>query len=163
MKSKSLIDIETIGDGANQVFMAAAAVAHTVADSGKGNRKKAEAIMTVAKDIIDSVFEAAWKSEYGEEPAAEPVAAADTAEKQDDHATAATAEKRNDPSASQPGNMDSMMEKIVADAMKQAKENPGQAQGVMFKVPAGDMPMEEVVKHIISAVDKQARKDQNGG
>ena len=47
--------------------------------------------------------------------------------------------------------------------MKQAKENPGQAQGVMFKVPAGDMPMEEVVKHIISAVDKQARKDQNGG
>lgn len=49
MKSKSLIDIETMGDGANQVFMAAAAVAHTVADSGKGNRKKAEAIMTVAK------------------------------------------------------------------------------------------------------------------
>lgn len=151
MKSKSLIDIETMGDGANQVFMAAAAVAHTVADNGKGNRKKAEAIMTVAKDIIDSVFEVAWKSEYGEAPAAEPVA------------TAATAEKRNDPSASQPGNMDSMMEKIVADAMKQAKENPGQAQGVMFKVPAGDMPMEEVVKHIISAVDKQARKDQNGG
>ena len=151
MKSKSLIDIETMGDGANQVFMAVAAVAHTVADSGKGNRKKAEAIMTVAKDIIDSVFEVAWKSEYGEAPAAEPVA------------TAATAEKRNDPSASQPGNMDSMMEKIVADAMKQAKENPGQAQGVMFKVPAGDMPMEEVVKHIISAVDKQAWKDQNGG
>lgn len=151
MKSKSLIDIETMGDGANQVFMAAAAVAHTVADSGKGNRKKAEAIMTVAKDIIDSVFEVAWKSEYGEAPAAEPVATADTAEKQDDS------------SASQPGNMDSMMEKIVADAMKQAKENPGQAQGVMFKVPAGDMPMEEVVKHIISAVDKQARKDQNGG
>ena len=151
MKSKSLIDIETMGDGANQVFMAAAAVAHTVADSGKGNRKKAEAITTVAKDIFDCVFEAAWKSEYGEAPAAEPVA------------TAATAEKRNDPSASQPGNMDSMMEKIVADAMKQAKENPGQAQGVMFKVPAGDMPMEEVVKHIISAVDKQARKDQNGG
>lgn len=26
MKSKSLIDIETMGDGANQVFMAAAAV-----------------------------------------------------------------------------------------------------------------------------------------
>lgn len=109
------------------------------------------------------MFEVAWKSEYGEAPAAEPVATADTAEKQDDHATAATAEKRNDPSASQPGNMDSMMEKIVADAMKQAKENPGQAQGVMFKVQAGDMPMEEVVKHIISAVDKQARKDQNGG
>lgn len=56
MKSKSLIDIETMGDGANQVFMAAAAVAHTVADSGKGNRKKAEAIMTVAKDIIDSML-----------------------------------------------------------------------------------------------------------
>lgn len=150
MKSKSLIDIETMGDGANQVFMAAAAVAHTVADSGKGNRKKAEAIMTVAKDIIDSVFEVAWKSEYGEAPA-------------ESAGSAATAEKRNDPSASQPGDMDSMMEKIVADAMKQAKENPGQAQGVMFKVPAGDMPMEEVVKHIISAVDKQARKDQNGG
>lgn len=98
MKSKSLIDIETMGDGTNQVFMAAAAVAHTVADSGKGNRKKAEAIMTVAKDIIDSVFEVAWKSEYGEAPAAEPVATADTAEKQDDHATAATAEKRNDQS-----------------------------------------------------------------
>lgn len=151
MKSKSLIDIETMGDGPNQVFMAAAAVAHTVADTSNGNRKKAEATMTMAKVIIDSVFEAAWKSEYGEAPAAEPAA------------TAATAEKRNDPSASQPGNMDSMMEKIVADAMKQAKENPGQAQGVMFKVPAGDMPMEEVVKHIISAVDKQARKDQNGG
>lgn len=53
--------------------------------------------------------------------------------------------------------------KIHTKEMKQAKENPGQAQGVMFKVPAGDMPMEEVVKHIISAVDKQARKDQNGG
>lgn len=56
-----------------------------------------------------------------------------------------------------------MMEKIIADAMKQAKENPGQAQGVMFKVPAGDMPMEEVVNHIISAVNKQTRKDRNGG
>lgn len=151
MKSKSLIDIETMGDGANQVFMAAAAVAHTVADSGKGNRKKAEAIMTVAKDIIDSVFEAAWKSEYGNAPATEPVA------------TAAPAEKQDDPAAARPGDVDSMMEKIIADAMKQAKENPGQAQGVMFKVPAGDMPMEEVVKHIISAVDKQARKDKNGG
>lgn len=40
MKSKSLIDIETMGDGANQVFMAAAAVAHTVADNGKGNLRK---------------------------------------------------------------------------------------------------------------------------
>lgn len=151
MKSKSLIDIETMGDGANQVFMAAAAVAHTVADSGKGNRKKAEAIMTVAKDIIDSVFEAAWKSEYGNAPAAP------TSD------PAAPAEKQDNPAAAQPADVDSMMEKIVADAMKQAKENPGQAQGVMFKVPAGDMPMEEVVKHIISAVDKQARKDQNGG
>lgn len=151
MKSKSLIDIETMGDGANQVFMAAAAVAHTVADSGKGNRKKAEAVMTIAKAIIAERFESIWKREYGNAPAAEPVA------------TAATAEKRNDPSASQPGDVDSMMEKIIADAMKQAKENPGQAQGVMFKVQAGDMPMEEVVKHIISAVDKQARKDKNGG
>lgn len=144
-------------------FMAAAALAHTVADTSNGNRKKAEAIMTMAKVIIDALFESMWKREYGNAPAAEPVATADTAEKQDGHATAATAEKRNDPAACQPGNMDSMMEKIIADAMKQAKENPNQAQGVMFKVPAGDMPMEEVVKHIISAVDKQARKDQNGG
>lgn len=151
MKSKSLIDIETMGDGANQVFMAAAAVAHTVADSGKGNRKKAEAIMTVAKDIIDSVFEAAWKSEYGEAPAAP---AADSA---------APAEKQGDPAAARPGDVDSMMEKTIADAMKRAKEDPINMQGVMFKVPAGDMPMEEVVKHIIGAVDKQARKDQNGG
>lgn len=151
MKSESSLSVETMGDGPNQVFMAAAALAHTVADTSNGNRKKAEAIMTMAKVIIDALFESMWKREYGNAPAAEPVA------------TAATAEKRNDPSASQPGNMDSMMEKIVEDAMKQAKENPGQAQGVMFKVPAGDMPMEEVVKHIISAVDKQARKDKNGG
>ena len=163
MKNETSLSVETMGDSADQVFMAAAAVAHTVADASNGNRKKAETVMTTAKAIIDALFESMWKSEYGNAPAAEPVATADTAEKQDDHATAATAEKRNDPSASQPGNMDSMMEKIVADAMKQAKENPGQAQGVMFKVPAGDMPMEEVVTHIISAVDKQARKDRNGG
>lgn len=151
MKSESSLSVETMGDGPNQVFMAAAALAHTVADTSNGNRKKAEAIMTMAKVIIDALFESMWKREYGNAPAAEPVA------------TAATAEKRNDPAACQPGNMDSMMEKIIADAMKQAKENPGQAQGVMFKVLAGDMPMEEVVKHIISAVDKQTRKDQNGG
>ena len=151
MKSKSLIDIETMGDGANQVFMAAAAVAHTVADSGKGNRKKAEAVMSTAKAIIDALFESMWKREYGNAPAAP------TSD------PAAPAEKQDDPAAAQPADVDSMMEKIIADAMKQAKENPGQAQGVMFKVPAGDMPMEEVVKHIISAVDKQARKDQNGG
>lgn len=151
MKSESSLSVETMGDGPNQVFMAAAALAHTVADTSNGNRKKAEAIMTMAKVIIDALFESMWKREYGNTPAAEPVA------------TAATAEKRNDPAACQPGNMDSMMEKIIADAMKQAKENPNQAQGVMFKVPAGDMPVEEVVKHIISAVDKQARKDQNGG
>lgn len=150
MKSESSLSVETMGDGPNQVFMAAAALAHTVADTSNGNRKKAEAIMTMAKVIIDALFESMWKREYGNAPAAEPVA------------TAATAEKRNDPAACQPGNMDSMMEKIIADAMKQAKENPNQAQGVMFKVPAGDMPVEEVVKHIISAVDKQARKDQNG-
>lgn len=151
MKSETSLSMETMGDSADQVFMAAAAVAHTVADASNGNHKKAEAVMTKAKVIIDTLFESMWKREYGNAPAAEPVATADTEE------------KRNDPSASQTGNMDSMMEKIIADAMKQAKENPGQAQGVMFKVPAGDMPMEEVVKHIISAVDKQARKDQNGG
>lgn len=163
MKSETSLSVETMGDSANQVFMAAAAVAHTITDTSNGNRKKAEAVMSTAKVIIDALFESMWKREYGNAPAAEPVATADTAEKQDGHATAATAEKRNDPAACQPGNMDSMMEKIIADAMKQAKENPGQAQGVMFKVPAGDMPMEEVVKHIISAVDKQARKDKNGG
>lgn len=151
MKNETSLSVETMGDSTDQVFMAAIAVAHTVADASNGNRKKAEIAMTIAKAIIDERFESIWKREYGNAPAAEPVATADTAE------------KRNDPSASQPGDMDSMMEKIVADAMKQAKENPGQAQGVMFKVPAGDMPMEEVVKHIISAVDKQARKDQNGG
>lgn len=150
MKSKSLIDIETMGDGANQVFMAAAAVAHTVADSGKGNRKKAEAIMTVAKDIIDSVFETAWKSEYGDTPAAESADSAAKTEKQDD--TAAD---------NQPGGMDSMIEKTIADAMKQAKENPGQAQGVMFKVPVGEnVSMEDIVQSVIEAAKKQAR---NGG
>lgn len=151
MKSETSLSVETMGDGPNQVFMAAAALARTVADTSNGNRKKAEAIMTMAKVIIDALFESMWKREYGNAPAAEPVATADTAEKQDD------------PTAARPGDVDSMMEKIIADAMKQAKENPNQAQGVMFKVPAGDMPMEEVVKHIISAVDKQARKDQNGG
>lgn len=151
MKNETSLSVETMGDSTDQVFMAAIAVAHTVADASNGNRKKAEVVMTIAKAIIDERFESIWKREYGNAPATEPVATADTAE------------KRNDPSASQPGDVDSMMEKIIADAMKQAKENPGQAQGVMFKVPAGDMPMEEVVKHIISAVDKQARKDQNGG
>lgn len=151
MKNETSLSVETMGDSTDQVFMAAIAVAHTVADASNGNRKKVEVVMTIAKAIIDERFESIWKREYGNAPATEPVATADTAE------------KRNDPSASQPGDVDSMMEKIIADAMKQAKENPGQAQGVMFKVPAGDMPMEEVVKHIISAVDKQARKDQNRG
>ena len=151
MKSETSLSVETMGDGPNQVFMAAAALAHTVADTSNGNRKKAEAVMTMAKVIIDTLFESMWKREYGNAPAAKPVA------------TAAPAEKQDDPTAARPGDADSMMEKIIADAMKQAKENPNQAQGVMFKVPAGDMPMEEVVKHIVSAVDKQARKDQNGG
>ena len=60
-------------------------------------------------------------------------------------------------------NIIQMRKQYLFDIINKAKENPGQAQGVMFKVPAGDMPMEEVVKRIISAVDKQARKDQNGG
>lgn len=151
MKSETSLSVETMGDGPNQVFMAAAAVAHTVADTSNGNRKKAEAVMTTAKLIIDTLFESMWKREYGGAPAAP---AADPA---------APAEKQDNPAAAHPGDVDSMMEKIIADAMKQAKDNPNQAQGVMFKVPAGDMPMEEVVKHIISAVDKQARKDKNGG
>ena len=107
--------------------------------------------MSTAKAIIDALFESMWKREYGNAPATEPVA------------TAAPAEKQGDPAAARPGDVDSMMEKIIADAMKRAKEDPINMQGVMFKVPAGDMPMEEVVKHIIGAVDKQARKDQNGG
>lgn len=152
MKSETSFSIETMGDSANQVYMAAAAVAHTVADTSNGNRKKAEAIMSTAKAIIDALFESMWKREYGEAPAAESAGSAAKTEKQDD--TAAD---------NKPGDMESMIEKTIADAMKQAKENPGQAQGVMFKFPAGDMPMEEVVKHIISAADKQARKDQNGG
>lgn len=151
MKSETSLSVETMGDGPNQVFMAAAALAHTVADTSNGNRKKAEAVMSTAKAIIDALFESMWKREYGNAPAAP---ATDPA---------APAEKQGDPAAAQPGDVDSMMEKIIADAMKQAKDNPNQAQGVMFKVPAGDMPMEEVVKHIISAVDKQARKDKNGG
>lgn len=151
MKSESSLSVETMGDGPNQVFMAAAALAHTVADTSNGNRKKAEATMTMAKVIIDALFESMWKREYGNAPAA---LAADPA---------APAEKQGDPAAARPGDVDSMMEKIIADAMKRAKEDPINMQGVMFKVPAGDMPMEEVVKHIIGAVDKQARKDQNGG
>lgn len=151
MKSESSLSVETMGDGPNQVFMAAAALAHTVADTSNGNRKKAEATMTMAKVIIDALFESMWKRKYGNAPAAP---AADPA---------APAEKPGDPAAARPGDVDSMMEKIIADAMKRAKEDPINMQGVMFKVPAGDMPMEEVVKHIIGAVDKQARKDQNGG
>lgn len=151
MKSETSLSVETMGDSTDQVFMAAIAVAHTVADASNGNRKKAEVVMTIAKAIIDERFESIWKREYGNAPAAP------TSD------PAAPAEKQDDPAAAQPADVDSMMEKIIADAMKRAKENPGQAQGVMFKVPAGDMPMEEVVKHIISAVDKQARKDKNGG
>lgn len=151
MKSETSLSVETMGDGANQVFMAAAAVAHTITDTSNGNRKKAEAVMSTAKAIIDALFESMWKREYGNAPAAP------TSD------PAAPAEKQDDPAAAQPADVDSMMEKIIANAMKQAKENPGQAQGVMFKVPAGDMPMEEVVNHIISAVNKQTRKDRNGG
>lgn len=151
MKSETSLSVETMGNGPNQVFMAAAALAHTVADTSNGNRKKAEAVMSTAKAIIDALFESMWKREYGNAPAAP---ATDPA---------APAEKQGDPAAARPGDVDSMMEKIIADAMKRAKEDPINMQGVMFKVPAGDMPMEEVVKHIIGAVDKQARKDQNGG
>lgn len=155
MKSESSLSVETMGDGPNQVFMAATALAHTVADTSNGNRKKAEATMTMAKVIIDALFESMWKREYGNAPAAPE-------EKKDKPAAAQPAAAQ--PAATRPGDVDSMMEKIIADAMKQAKENPGQAQGVMFRVPVGaDMPMEEVVKHIIGAADKQARKDQNGG
>lgn len=150
MKSETSLSIETMGDSANQVYMAAAAVAHTVADTSNGNRKKAEVIMSTAKAIIDALFESMWKREYGEAPAAESAGSAAKTEKQDD--TAAD---------NKPGDMDSMIEKTIADAMKQAKENPGQAQGVMFKVPAGEnVSMEDIVQSVIEAAKKQAR---NGG
>lgn len=148
MKSETSFSIETMGDSANQVYMAAAAVAHTVADTSNGNRKKAEVIMSTAKAIIDALFESMWKREYGEAPAAESAGSAAKTEKQDD--TAAD---------NKPGDMDSMIEKTIADAMKQAKENPGQAQGVMFKVPAGEnVSMEDIVQSVIEAAKKQARK-----
>lgn len=148
MKSETSFSIETMGDSANQVYMAAAAVAHTVADTSNGNRKKAEVIMSTARAIIDALFESMWKREYGDTPAAfEPIV---KTEKQDDAAA-----------DNQPGDMDSMIEKTIADAMKQAKENPGQAQGVMFKVPAGEnVSMEDIVQSVIEAAKKQAR---NGG
>lgn len=111
MKNETSLSVETMGDSTDQVYMAAIAVAHTVADASNGNRKKAEAVMTMAKAIIAERFESIWKREYGNAPAAEPVATADTAE------------KRNDPSASQPGDVDSMMEKIIADG--QEKRYPG--------------------------------------
>lgn len=115
MKSKSLIDIETTGDGASQVFMAAVAVANTVADGGKGNRKKAEAIMTVAKDIIDGVFETVWKREYGDTPAAsEP---------------AVKTEKQDDPAAARPGDMDSMIEKNHCRRNETGKGKSGSGAG----------------------------------
>lgn len=148
MKSETSFSIETMGDSANQVYMAAAAVAHTVADTSNGNRKKAEVIMSTAKTIIDALFESMWKREYGEAPAAESAGSAAKTEKQDD--TAAD---------NKPGDMDSMIEKTIADAMKQAKENPGQAQGVMFKVPAGEnVSTEDIVQSVIEAAKKQARK-----
>lgn len=148
MKSETSFSIETMGDSANQVYMAAAAVAHTVADTSNGNRKKAEVIMSTAKAIIDALFESMWKREYGEAPAAE---SADSSTKEGKQETPAADNK--------PSDMDSMIEKTIADAMKQAKENPGQAQGVMFKVPAGEnVSMEDIVQSVIEAAKKQARK-----
>lgn len=70
MKSETSLSMETMGDSADQVFMAAAAVAHTITDASNGNRKKAEAVMSTAKAIIDALFESMWKREYGNAPAA---------------------------------------------------------------------------------------------
>ena len=70
MKSETSLSMETMGDSADQVFMAAAAVAHTITDTSNGNRKKAEAVMSTAKAIIDALFESMWKREYGNAPAA---------------------------------------------------------------------------------------------
>lgn len=57
MKNETSLSVETMGDSTDQVFMAAIAVAHTVADASNGNRKKAEVVMTIAKAIIDERFE----------------------------------------------------------------------------------------------------------
>ena len=148
MMSADDVHVTQSGEDAEALFMAATAVATIILNSSNGSRTKADVFARTAKVVIDGLINDAFEQNDFAAAHYDPDA---PAEKQDDHA------------AARPGDVDSMMEKIIADAMKQAKENPGQAQGVTFKVPAGDMPMEEVVKHIISAVDKQARKDQNGG
>lgn len=82
MKNETSLSVETMGDSTDQVFMAAIAVAHTVADASNGNRKKAEVVMTIAKAIIDEQFESIWKREYGNAPAAptsDPAAPAEKA------------------------------------------------------------------------------------
>ena len=61
MKNETSLSVETMGDSTDQVYMAAIAVAHTVTDASNGNRKKAEAVMTIAKAIIDERFESIWK------------------------------------------------------------------------------------------------------
>ena len=60
MKNETSLSVETMGDSTDQVYMAAIAVAHTVADASNGNRKKAEAVMTMAKAIIAERFESIW-------------------------------------------------------------------------------------------------------
>lgn len=144
MKTPSSLKVETQGDNPDLVFMAATAVAHTVMEASNGNRKKADAVMTMVKITIEGLFNKMWEKEYGKP--------ADPAEKQEEPAAVNT-----------PDDLDSILEKTITDAMAQAKADPGKMQGIVFKIPAGDIPMDEMAKRVISAMDKQARKDQNGG
>lgn len=148
MMSADDVHVTQRGEDAEALFMAATAVATIILNSSNGRRTKADVFARTAKVVIDGLINDAFEQNDFAAAHSDP---------------AAPAEKQDGPAAAQPGDMDSMMEKIIADAMKRAKEDPINMQGVMFKVPAGDMPMEEVVKHIISEVDKQARKDKNGG
>lgn len=143
MKTPSSLKVETQGDNPDLVFMAATAVAHTVMEASNGNRKKADAVMTMAKITIEGLFNKMWEKEYGKP--------ADPAEKQDGAA------------ASTPDDLDRVLEKSIADAMAQVRADPGKMQGIVFKIPAGDISMDEMAKRVISVMDKQARKDQNGG
>lgn len=143
MKTPSSLKVETQGDNPDLVLMAATAVAHTVMEASNGNRKKADAVMTMAKITIEGLFNKMWEKEYGKP--------ADPAEKQDGSA------------ASTPDDLDRVLEKSIADAMAQVRADPGKMQGIVFKIPAGDISMDEMAKRVISVMDKQARKDQNGG
>jgi hypothetical protein len=117
MKSETSLSVETMGDSTDQVFMAAIAVAHTVADASNGNRKKAEVVMTIAKAIIDERFESIWKREYGNAPAAP------TSD------PAAPAEKQDDPAAAQPADVEPHDEEDYCRRNEAGKREPGPGAG----------------------------------